>query len=493
MEDSSFGFPAWLRLTHFANFILITLLVRSGIQILADHPRLYWKIACKPGTEWLKLTRRKIPEGELYTSMDDAVDVSPWLALPGGRHSLGIGRHWHFLCVILWILNGTTYVTLLFATSNWQRLLPTSWQIVPDAFDTFTRYASFQLPPPGAFHPYDPLQQLAYAAVVFVLAPLAILTGAAMSPAVAAGFPWFHRLFINRQVARSLHFLVMAAFVCFLVVHVTLVVLTGFSTNMNHIVFGAVSGESNEAALIGIVAIASVILLNVLITIYSRCAPRVVQTLTGLITDGAMRRLFGHLRSRQSYSNAEITEYFWVNGRPPIANEEYKALVEQNFAGYELAVAGLVEQPLNLSVTDLMALPKQTQTTMHNCIQGWSGIAEWSGIRLSEIMLRCKPMTNARYVIFHTFDYDKDGREYYTSLTIEEAVFPQTILAYEMNSMPLPLAHGAPLRLRAETKLGFKMAKFVRSIEFVASYKSIGLGFGGYREDTQFYGTVANI
>src|ERR1019366_4397221 len=144
-----FGFPLWLRLTHYINFLFLTLLIRSGIQILSDHPRLYWNKHCTPGSEWIKFTKNVVPKGKLWTSMDEAVNVSPWIALPGGRHNLGMGRHWHFF------------------------------------------------------------------AVVFVLAPLSILTGAAMSPAVDARFPWYPRLFGNRQNARSLHFLAMAAYVIF--------------------------------------------------------------------------------------------------------------------------------------------------------------------------------------------------------------------------------------------------------------------------------------
>ena len=83
-----FGFPLWLRLTHYINFLFLTLLIRSGIQILSDHPRLYWNKHCTPGSEWIKFTKNVVPKGKLWTSMDEAVNVSPWIALPGGQ----IGR-----------------------------------------------------------------------------------------------------------------------------------------------------------------------------------------------------------------------------------------------------------------------------------------------------------------------------------------------------------------------------------------------------------------
>src|SRR5579884_3429127 len=114
------GFPVWLRVNHFINLLFIGLLVRSGIQILAAHPRLYWNNACKPETSWLKLTPKKAPKDKLWTSMDEEVPALPLLALPG-KENLGIGRHWHFFSIIFWILNGIVYVILLFATGEWQR------------------------------------------------------------------------------------------------------------------------------------------------------------------------------------------------------------------------------------------------------------------------------------------------------------------------------------------------------------------------------------
>jgi methionine sulfoxide reductase catalytic subunit len=157
---ASLGFPAWLRVTHFINLLFIGLLIRSGLQILGAHPRLYWNESCKPESAWLKFTRNKVPKNTLYTSMDDEVPMSPLLALPGGDN-LGLGRLWHFLSVIFWVLNGFIYVILLFASGEWSRLIPTSWSIVPRAWDTLLTYLSFHIPPISDFRPYDPLQQLA--------------------------------------------------------------------------------------------------------------------------------------------------------------------------------------------------------------------------------------------------------------------------------------------------------------------------------------------
>ena len=111
-----FGFPAWLRITHYVNLLFLVLLIRSGLQILADHPRLYWNVHCTPGTEWLRLTPIEVPKDRLWTAKDDSRYLSPWIGLPGYRHTIGMARHWHFLSVLFWVGNGVVFVVLLFAT-----------------------------------------------------------------------------------------------------------------------------------------------------------------------------------------------------------------------------------------------------------------------------------------------------------------------------------------------------------------------------------------
>lgn len=489
---TSLDFPLWLRFNHYINFLFLTLLMRSGIQILSDHPRLYWNKHCTPGSEWIRFTRKVIPKDRLWTSMDEAVDVSPWIALPGGRHNLGIGRHWHFFSVAFWVFNGFVYVVLLFTTGNWRRLIPTSWHIFPAAWHTFVSYATFHLPPAGAFYPYNPLQQLGYAGVIFVLAPLSILTGAAMSPAFAARFPWYPLLFGNRQKARSLHFLLLVAYLIFIPIHIALVAIENFPQKMDWIVLGLQDQHTALAVALGLGAIALVVAIHVVLTRWSQRSPRSVKRLSGILTDWLTGLLLHNLTSRQEHSKADISPYFWVNGRPP-ETKEWLNLSKDTFASWRLEVKGLVEQPLSLSLEELWAMPRQTQITEHCCIQGWSAFAEWTGVPVVEILKRCKPLPQAHYLVFHSYQVDERGYEYYGSLGIEEAKHPQTILAYKMNGAALPIHHGAPLRLRIETKLGFKMVKWIISIELVDDYRKVGEGQGGYREDFQHFGTEAEI
>jgi sulfoxide reductase catalytic subunit YedY len=482
---AALGFPAWLRVAHLINLFFIGFLVRSGIQILGAYPRLYWNENCTPGTEWLKLTRKRLPTDRVWTTLEQEEDVSPWLAQPGGN-SLGIGRHWHFFSVLIWILNGVVYVALLFITGEWQRLIPTSWSIVPDAWRTFLTYATFHTPPASDFHPYDPLQQLTYAAVVFLLGPFLILTGAAQSPAIQARFPWYARLFGGRQGARSLHFLGLLAVVAFTVLHTALVFITGIGHNFGDIVLGYHGRDEALAVRIGLSVIAVIFILYGLSAWYSRAHPRAVQRALHTVIGPVLALLSYRTRSRQEYKREEISPVFLVNGDQP-ATPEYLEQLWADFAGYRLEVRGLVGRPLSLSLDELRALPKQTQITKHNCIQGWTGIAEWGGVRLRDVLERCQPASNARFLIVTSYSLDKSGQPFYESLAVDLARHPQTLLAYEMNGAPLSLAHGAPLRLRVETQLGFKMVKWVRSIELVEDYASIGAGMGGSREDNMYY------
>jgi DMSO/TMAO reductase YedYZ molybdopterin-dependent catalytic subunit/thiosulfate reductase cytochrome b subunit len=493
-----YGFPAWLRITHYVNVLFLILLVRSGLQILADHPRLYWNVHCTPGTEWLRLTPVEVPKDCVWTAKDDSRYLSPWIGLPGYRHTVGMARHWHFLSVLFWVGNGLVFVVLLFGTGQWKRLVPTSWRIVPDAWAVFVHYATFHLPPePNGFYHYNALQQLAYFGVVFVLAPLAMLTGPSMSPAFTARFTWYPKLPGNRQIGRSVHFLIMCAFLAFVFMHVTMVVLTGFVQNMNHIVVG--TDDANPVGpYLGLLGVGVVVLLNVFANWAGWKHPRAVQHAATAIVSPVMRLLLDRPTPVAQFRREDVSPFFWVNGKMPTC-EEWKTLAAGNFKNYRLKVYGLVERQVELSLDDLLALGQKTQITLHHCIQGWSGIAEWGGLPLAELIKLVRPRPNAKVVVFYSFSEGVEfstgvaGGQYYDSLSIKDALNPQTLLAYEMNYQLLNHLHGAPLRLRVENQLGFKMVKWIQAIEFVESVASIYQGEGGYAEDKEYFGELANI
>lgn len=493
-------FPLWLRLTHFFNFLFITLLIRSGIEIIGAEPKFYTNDDGIPGTEWLWFTNTDMPDDELWTSEDESRPLSSWIALPG-QDNLGLGRHWHFWAVVGWILTGLIYIVLLFTTPQWQRLVPISWTIIPAAWDSLTTYLQFTVPPSG--DPYNPLQQFTYFLLVFVITPLQIITGLAMSPALDARFPWFPKILGGRQTARSLHLLGLVVFVIFTVIHVGMVVIHGFGTGMAKIVLGSSDQPETLAVIIGLLGIGAVVAFHALGTWFSLRNPLTMKNLLEIGVDPLRVRLFHHWNAVQEFDQDQISEYARVNGRPP-KNDTYQQLKENDFKEYELTVGGLVMNELSLSLDDLQEMPRQSQTTEHVCIQGWSYFAQWDGVPVSEIVERCEPTDDAQYLVFHTLDekweYSEEGPEenvdngnYYEVINMNTAMKPETILADEMNREPLPVPHGGPLRLRLETQLGYKMAKWVNHIEFVETYEDIRLGQGGWRNDVLEYSSEAGI
>ena len=190
----------------------------------------------------------------------------------------------------------------------------------------------------------------------------------------------------------------------------------------------------------------------------------------------------------REYTEAEISPVFRANGSTNPQTPEYLALGKNGFRDYRLQVDGLVAHPLSFSLAQLRALPSRTQITRHDCVEGWSVIGKWKGVQLSRVLELTRPRTDARYVVFRCFDRMDDGGEdggtpYYESIGFDDAYHPQTLLAYELNDKPLPVANGAPLRARIERQLGYKQAKYISSIELVASLDDIGDGNGGYWED----------
>jgi methionine sulfoxide reductase catalytic subunit len=494
------GFPLWIRLTHLFNILFMTLLIRSGIEILAAHPKLYFNEDCTPGTEWIRFTPRRMPEDQFWTGKDEQEAYSSWVSLPGGKH-LGLGRQWHFLGVLGWLVTGLIYVVLLFVTPEWRRLVPTSWDIFPQAWQSALVYLRLDLPPDG--NPFNAAQQLVYFSIIFLLSPLQILTGLAMAPAVAARFPWYTALFGGRQAARSLHFLGLVAFVSFIVHHVTLVVAHGFGNEMAAIILGVERGASANqqwlASAIMAVWIGFVILVNVWATRAVYQSPRAVQHALQRVIDPVQRVILHHLGSRQNYRPQQRTVWPRPNGWPP-KSETYDMLARDGFTGWTLEVRGLVEQPLYVTLADLAAMQRRTQVTEHNCIQGWSYVAEWTGVPLWAVLERCRPLPRARYVVLHAMDNKSESEPdaegpgfFYETIDLELARDSQTLLAYEMNGERLSIPHGAPLRLRVETQLGFKMVKWLHAIELVESYGDVGEGQGGWREDFQHYSQDASI
>lgn len=230
---------------------------------------------------------------------------------------------------------------------------------------------------------------------------------------------------------------------------------------------------------------------------------RVLQSAEGL-SRGAQNLAAGRRAMAQEFSQADVAAHFKANGTLNPSDDGYQELLKGGFKDWRLEVAGLVDAPGSWSLTELRAMPSRTQITRHDCVEGWSTIGKWKGVQLSHVLGLVKPKANARYVVFRcadSLDEPKPGEEepadaladnYYESVDLDDAYHPQTVLAYDLNDKPLPVANGAPLRVRIERQLGYKHAKYLMRIELVESFKDIGQGHGGYWED-QGYEWYAGI
>jgi DMSO/TMAO reductase YedYZ molybdopterin-dependent catalytic subunit len=215
-----------------------------------------------------------------------------------------------------------------------------------------------------------------------------------------------------------------------------------------------------------------------------------------ILTRHAERLFAGPQTLAPEFSKKDIAPVFRANGTLEPDTADYNAHAANGFRDWRIEVGGLVERPFSLSMAQLRALPSRTQITRHDCVEGWSCIGEWTGTPLRLVLAAAEPRADARYVVFHCADNMARGSDatqfYYESLDLLEATHPQTLLAYELNGQALSIEHGAPVRLRAERQLGYKMAKFVNRIEVVDSYSHVNGGRGGYWEDQGYswYGGI---
>ena len=214
-------------------------------------------------------------------------------------------------------------------------------------------------------------------------------------------------------------------------------------------------------------------------------------------TDAAQGLFLRDQTLAREFTEADISSHFRANGNTSVEGNEYRDVAFRGFREYRLEVTGLVQQPLSLSLDELRALPSRTQITRHDCVEGWSSIGKWTGAHLSTVLDMAGLQPEARFVVFYCYDQLNQARlgrlNYYESIGLVDAYHPQTILAYGMNDRDLPVQYGAPLRLRVERQLGYKMPKYIRSIEVVASFADIGEGQGGYYEDGAGYEWYAGI
>lgn len=346
----------------FPQRILADLQHPFGVTILADHPRLYLTRHCTPGKDWFRI-QKPIPTDPLYTAKQDSITLPDGVGLPGRRHSIGLARWWHLGVDTLWLLNGIVFIILIFATGQWMRLIPMSWDVIPHSISVALQYLSLSWPTDNGWVNYN-----------------------------------------------SLHFLVLCWFVMFIVVHIALVMMTGALRNLNHM-YGSRDDDGWVGFWIFAVSMVVMIVAWVAATPLTYRFPRRVHK-AGYALVGPAQKLFGHIDAKPGqYTEKDISPYFWHNGKYP-ETEEYKQPQAGGFSDYTLRINGLVENPVELTLKQLRALAHHEQITQHFCIQGWSGVAKWGGVSMSTILELARPKPEAKWVIFYSFALGPDGGIY---------------------------------------------------------------------------------
>jgi thiosulfate reductase cytochrome b subunit len=245
-RDEAQGFPVWVQWSHLFNMLLIVLIIRSGWDVRTrQRPPAYWT----RNIQGLIRTKGKPTK----------ISLDLWL---------------HLSLDVLWVINGLVFYVLLFATGQWTRIVPASWEHIPNALSAALQYASLDWPHENAWVSYNSLQIIAYFVTVFVAAPLAIITGVRMSGA------WPKDAAINKiypvEVARAVHLPVMFYFVLFIIGHVTLVFTTGALRNLNHMFGGRDDGSWIG---FGLFAIA----LTVMVALWFAARPLILRPIANLM------------------------------------------------------------------------------------------------------------------------------------------------------------------------------------------------------------------
>jgi DMSO/TMAO reductase YedYZ molybdopterin-dependent catalytic subunit/thiosulfate reductase cytochrome b subunit len=458
---------ALVRVTHWTTAVSFLVLVLSGIAILLAHPRLYWGEAGAVGGPSL-----------VDLPLPFVLDVP----------IRGPGRYLHFLAAWIIVATGIVYVVGGLLTRHFRRdLVPGRGELTLGALRrVVASHLRFERSSEEELASYNVLQRVSYATVVFVVFPLIVWTGLGMSPAAVSVLPFLASAWGGQQTARTLHFVLACGLVLFLVVHVALVALTGFRARMQGMITGrrttapepaASAGVSRRAVIkTGLGAVAGVGVFGGGMRLLDRCGlvpanHRGIYGLSETLTYAGQRLLTKLPSMAREFDRSQISTVIPVNGKAP-TTPPYEALRSGGFADWRLAIDGLVDRPGRLSLAEIKAFPARSHITHQACEEGWSFIAEWTGVPLSRVLEHVGIRPEAKYVFFFTFD------DWWDSIDMEDALHPQTLLAYGMNGTDIPLDHGAPLRLKVTRQLGYKSLKYLLRMTVTDTAQGIGDGLG---------------
>ncbi|MFN8356589.1 MAG: molybdopterin-dependent oxidoreductase [Spirosomataceae bacterium] len=440
--------PLAIRWMHWFNFPLLTIMIWSGLMI-------YWAN---------RVYSIDIGEYRLFHFFPEW--VYKLLNLP---YRLAEGMAYHFVFMWLFILNGFMYVTYTLVSGEWRYLVPQkntlrdSWQVL--LHDLKIRKTA------PSFIKYNAAQRLAYTMII-VMGVGSVLTGFAIYKPIQ--YQWLMFLFGGYKTARLVHFYLTIGYVIFFVIHLLQVIRAGWN-NFNAMITGVEMTKAEVQPIPTDFARRTWISYAVFTVAggagyaawrWLHQQPKSMQ-LTGSIlkplreglevNEKLFQALYSPKRLVQEYTRTEAAEIVRINGRvglnpfPPDAPR------------WTLQIKRLNGEILQLSLDDLRKLPKTEVVFEFKCIEGWSQISAWAGVKLSDVLLHfgLTQEVDCQYVGMVTPD-----RQYYVGIDMPSALHPQTILSYEMNGQPLSISHGAPLRLIIPVKYGVKHLKRVGTIFF---------------------------
>lgn len=204
------------------------------------------------------------------------------------------------------------------------------------------------------------------------------------------------------------------------------------------------------------------------------------------LTYATQRLLMASGSLAREFNRSEVSKVVPVSGPQP-KTDPYQRLLAGGFADWRLTIDGLVARPSTFSLDEIKRMPAKSQITHQACEEGWSFIAEWTGVQLSTVLNFVGVRPEAKYVVYYSLD-----EAWWDSLDMPDALHPQTFLAYGMNGRELPTGHGAPLRMRVARQLGFKSVKHLRQITITDTLKNVrdGLGSAGPAIGYSWYGGI---
>ena len=191
----------------------------------------------------------------------------------------------------------------------------------------------------------------------------------------------------------------------------------------------------------------------------------------------AAQRLLTRRSMAREFSRTEISKNPFANEVDPLG-DEFKRLQAASFVDWRVAVDGMAARPASFSLAELRSFPTSTQITMIGCEEGWTYIAEWTGVPLSYILDRVGALPRVRYVVYRSIQPD-----WWESIDMADALHPQTLLAHRMNGNELPVPFGGPVRVRVPRQLGYKNVKYINRVTLTDNFKLFGKGLGGANSD----------